>query len=247
MQYVEWVEPKSSATIRIYPDVIEVETASLPATITSHAVEKGAKITDHYRKDLETCTIALFFSSHPIRGDLDDDNPGEVGPVKLNIPPLSNGAPIYTPGGLSSAIGGAIGSLFGGGGGLPKTLDVLKFATDPRERFAAAVETFRRLQTEGILITAGTSFGRFENMGITLATPSRTPEIGGSGKIELQLSQMRFVTSDIASALPLPKEPRGQKKGLSSKAGSNALDGGADSSALKKGTNAVGVTSGRSS
>ncbi len=125
----------------------------------------------------------------------------------------------------------------------PTTVNALTFTGDPSKRFEKAIETVRRLQAEGILVTVKTTFGRFPDCGIIQAEPKRTPDHGTSGEIAFSFEQLRFVQSDIALALPLPVEPRAIPKKGASAAGTNAKDGkGAEASAAKAAANAAGVT-----
>ena len=111
LPYVEWTDPDTGAVNRIYADAVTDESPNLPALVSTHAVEKGSKITDHYRKDSETVSITYAFSNAPIRGDLDPDNPGTRQPISLNYPPnKAQGAPLYTPGGLVKGVTGLSGS-----------------------------------------------------------------------------------------------------------------------------------------
>ncbi len=244
LPYLEWTDPKSGAVSRIYADVITRESANLAAVVSKHAVEVGANITDHYRKDNETVSVEYYFSGSPIRGDLDPGNPGANEVKELKYPPApDNGAPILTPGGLTQAAVGGITNLLGlGPAPLPKTLTVLAFDEQPK-RVQQTIETVRALQANGILVTVKTSFGRFEDCGIISASPERSPEDGDGGRIKFELEQLRFVSSDIAIALPLPEEPRAIPKKSSSSAGTDAVDSGSGkSSTFKKITDSAGLT-----
>jgi hypothetical protein len=95
------------------------------------------------------------------------------------------------------------------------------------------------------LVTVKTSFGPFEDLGITLASPSRSVEDGNGGRVTLTLEQMRFAASDIVTALPLPAEPRGIPKKSGNSAGAEAADAD-QSSVLKALTDKAGFTSGGS-
>lgn len=213
LPYLEWTDPDSGATSRIYADTIKSESANLPAVVTKHAVETGANITDHYRKDLETVRLVMFFSGSPIRGDLDPDSPGTVQPKTLTYPASQGGgASIFTPGGLTQAVGGALSSALGiGPAPPPKQMNVLAFDSPPKP-LQKVIEKVRDLQTRGILVTVRTTVGPFENCAIETCEISRQPEHGDGGDVTFSVSQVRSVSSDIALALPLPAEPRGIPK-----------------------------------
>lgn len=241
LPYLEWEEPKTGEVKRMYPDTCTAEQIGLPAVVTEHAVETGSKITDHYRKDNETSIVKMFFSTVPIRGDLDPDNPGEIKHFDFSLPDYPPGAPIYTPGGLTAAAKAALGSLFGGGDPKPTGYEALAFSSDPGDRIKLVLDLIRRFQTEGILCVFNTNLGRLENMGITLATGDSEQDGGDGAYLELNARQVRFVSSDIALAAPLPAEPRGQKKGSGNNAsGANTLSG-SQSSIAKAAFNKFGI------
>lgn len=250
LPYLEWTEPDSGAVVRLYADAITDESANLGAVVSQHAIEKGAKITDHYRKEPETVSVTYMFSGAPLRGDLDDETPGEVSPAQLKYPNsrAQRRADVtrlkYPPGPGPSlallnpfnAINYGLNALLGdglpkqvdpspvGSGKLPASVQALTFANDPAKRFQKAIETVRRLQANGILVTVQTTFGPFPDCGIISAAPHRTPELGTSGEIVFSLEQLNFVTSDIALALPIPLEPRAIPKKTAGAAGAGAVD-----------------------
>lgn len=230
LPYIEWTEANGSVA-RLYADVIEAEGLELPAVVTEHAVEKGANVTDHYRKQLEEGTFTMFFSGSPIRGDLDPDNPGTLSSEKLPIKPAKR-ASLFGVSNLLNAGVGALTDALGGGTGEPTHMTVLKFASQPK-RLDAALELVRRLQTEGLLINIKFSFGRAENMGITKAGFSRKPEDGDGGSVVIDAKQMKFVESDIALATPLPEEPRALPKKTASADGAAAAGEGDKTTALR--------------
>ncbi len=246
LPYVEWTDPDSGAVTRVYADAITSESANMAAVVTKHAVERGAPITDHYRKDNESVAIELYFAGSPVRGDLDPSNQGRrvERPLKYEKNNAS-GAPIFTPGGLNNAIGGAISSGLSaiglGAPGQPKTLNVLTFEAPPAARHEKFVDLVRDLQTRSILVTVKTSFGPFEDLGVTLASPSKHPEDGEGGRVTLTLEQMRFASSDVVTALPLPEEPRAIPKKSGNAAGAEAAQAD-EASALKRLTDKSGFT-----
>ncbi len=232
LPYIEWTDPDTGAVNRIYADAVTDESPNLPAQVSSHAVEKGSKITDHYRKDSETVSITYAFSNAPIRGDLDPDNPGTVQQVPLKYQPnKAQGAPLYTPGGLVSAGAGALAGALGlGPAPLPKSFTPLTFAS-PVDRLTKLTDTVRDLQTRGILVTVKTTVGRFPDCGIISFAPKR--ETGGKASATFELQQLRFAVSDVALALPIPAEPRAIPKKTNSAAGSAAAKGEEESAARK--------------
>lgn len=246
LPYIEWTDPDTGGVTRVYADAITSESANMPAVMTKHAVERGAPITDHYRKDNEAVAIELYFAGSPVRGDLDPSNQGRSVERTLKYEKNNaSGAPIFTPGGLNSAVIGVVGaglSAIGlGEHGQPKTINVLTFEAPPAARHERFVQQVRDLQTRGILVTVKTSFGPFEDLGIVNASPSRHPEDGEGGRVTLTLEQMPFASSDIVTALPLPAEPRAIPKKSGNAAGAEAADAD-QSSTLKTLTNKLGLT-----
>lgn len=242
LPYLEWTEPDSGELVRLYGDANKDETANLPAIVTDYPVEVGSKRTDNYRKECETKRVSLFFSGSPLRADLDPDFTAH----KQNHPLIQghypSGAPPYTPGGLRQGIIAAAafaGSALGLSAQPASSFDSYVFDTDPAGRFKKAIETIRSLQERGILVTVKQSFDRLENMSITNAAAHRSAETGDGGELELDLKEVRLVTSDITFGAPLPKEPRAipAKAGVNAGAGASvvpqqkktALKGTADS------------------
>lgn len=227
LPYIEWTEPDTGELVRIYSDVVEDEAPNYPAVVTDHPVEVGSKITDHYRKDYETLKIKMYFSGSPLRGDLDPDNVAQLQTYNLIKGQYPPGPPFYTPGGLTNLAEGAVGSLVKavfGGASPPTTWQALTFPTDPRKRFRKIVETIKRIQTAGILISVGISFDTVDNMAILNAAPHRSADLGDGFELDLDLKEVRFVTSDITFGAPIPTEPRAipKKPGGSSGSGSEA-------------------------
>jgi len=231
LPYIEWTE-SNGAIARLYADVIEAEGLKLPAVVTEHAVEEGSNVTDHYRKQLEEGTFTMFFSGSPIRGDLDPDNPGRISSEKLPIKPAKRPSLFGVSNLLNAGIGAATDALGLGGPSEPTHMSVLKFERQPK-RLDSTLELVRRLQTEGLLINIKFSFGRAENMGITSAEFGRKPEDGDGGSVVFSAKQMKFVTSDVALALPLPVEPRALPKKTASADGASAQGEGDKTTALR--------------
>lgn len=230
LPYLEWTEPSTGELVRIYSDVVKDEAPNYPAVVTDHPVEQGSKIVDHYRKDPETFRLSMYFSGSPLRGDLDPDNPGTQRTFDLIKGQYPPGPPIFTPGGLTNAVGGLIASGTGaiatalgfGSAAPPTSWQAIAFATDPRFRFRKIVTLIKRLQTEGILVTVGASFDTVDNMAIINAAAHRSADIGDGFELELDLKEVRFVTSDITFGAPIPVEPRAIPKKTGVNAGAGA-------------------------
>jgi hypothetical protein len=214
--YVEY--DSGSGVQRIYADAWKNEKISATATITSHAVETGAKISDHYLPDQLTATASLFISGSPIRGDLDPDFVGKKTSFPFQRPNYPNNTPLLSPGGVLNAVEGlaatglaAIG--LGGKDPLPDKLNVLAFNQDPRGRLRKVYEQLLALRQSGTLVAVGFSTCRIENLGMSSIVLARSADDGDSGTIDLEFQQMNFVSTQSAAAIPVPKQPRAKPKG----------------------------------
>jgi hypothetical protein len=204
LPYVEWIDDAGEAG-RIYADVPESEDTESPAVVTQNPVEKGARITDHYRPENDQIQLELFFSDSPIRYDL-TDVPSRDEIVTLDIP-QPPGPPLLS----TAALVGAIGSLLGASGPPPIKQPVRKFAR-PLNRVSQAFEQFRKIRDKGWLVNVRTTTELYEGCAITNIKKTRNAQTGNGGKISLSIQQIRFVQSDVTIAVPLPSVPRAQKK-----------------------------------
>jgi hypothetical protein len=205
--YVEWTV--GARVNRIYADAWVSEQIGATTTVTSHAVETGAKISDHYLPDQLTAKASLFISGSPIRGDLDPDYVGKMTNFPFVRPQYPNKTPLLSPGGLVNAAEGAIGSALGlTSDPFPDHLGVLAFSQDPRGRLRKVWEQLLALRQSGTLVNVGFTQGRIENLAISSISLSRTKDDGDSGTIELEFQQMNFVSTQSAAAIPIPVEPR---------------------------------------
>lgn len=237
LPYVEWVD-ETGNTGRIYADVPVTEEIVSPALATQNPVEEGSTVTDHYRKENDTIAVELFFSDSPIRYDLTDVDSAEE-TVTLNIPEPP-GAPIFTPGGATQALVGAIGNLISGGPKVPK-VKVRKFSR-PLDRASKAFEQLRLIQSKGWLANIRTTTMLYENCAITEAKLTRSKSTGDGSTITLALQQLRFVKSDVTIAVPLPSEPRAQKRKKPKDEGAKDVSDSGGASLAKQLLNGAGVT-----
>lgn len=236
LPYIEWVEPDTGATQRLYADANTDETQNLPATVTEYPVEVGSTRTDNFRKDPETMHLDMFFSGSPVRHDLDPDYTATNTTYPMTPGQYPPGAPIYTPGGLLQATKGAVGligaALFGGDG-QPSSFTAYAFATPPFGRYQKAIQTIRRLQSMGILVAAKNTTERLENMAILNAQGHRNAQTGDGAELALDLKEIVFVSSDISFSSPTPTEARAIPKKTGVNAGGGTAASGAELTALK--------------
>jgi hypothetical protein len=217
LPYLEWSDD-AGAVHRIYADVWNREQTTMSATVTDFAIETGAKISDHYIADPDVVHVDLFISGSPTRGDLDDDFPGRVRSSALKYP--------SPPTKISLA--GALEALGVGGDVLPGGIHALQF-DGPVNRLGAVEQQIREWIAAGTLITIGTTTAVHHDVAVTSAEINRDDKVGDGGTISIEARSVKFVTSDVAVAVPLPVEPRAQKKKTSVANPVAEAGGGADS------------------
>jgi hypothetical protein len=241
LPYLEWA-PTSGGTVRIYADAWKQEGLSATSVITEHAVESGAKVTDHIRPEPITVHCEMFFSEAPVRGDLDSEFVGQLRSEPLSLPEYPNNTPLLSPYGLAKATAAginAIGNALGLGGG-PTKASAMRFDSPPG-RLRSVLEKVLQARSEGTLFTVGCSVLRVESMALKECSITRTAEDGDSGSIVFEFTQVQFVSTESAKAVPLPLEPRGQiKKNTSTGKASDVP--AAKSSAAKTLLNGVGMS-----
>ncbi len=244
LPYIEYVT-KSGATKRLYADAWMSEDLDATATATQHAVESGAKVSDHIQPDPQDIKVTLFFSEEPIRADLDPTVKGRTQVIPLGYPSYPNNTPLVSPGGLTnlaaagiSAVASAVGI---GGASLPSSYSALRFDVPPG-RLRTAYQALMQLRHDKALVAIGTTVARLEDCALTGVHIARKAEDGSGGAIDLTLQQLAFVTTEEAKAVPLPLEPRGAAKPTDAKGKAGAVDPGAQTGILKGLLNKAGVT-----
>jgi hypothetical protein len=244
LPYVEYLTAAGD-TRRLYADAWMSEDLDATATATKHAVESGAKVSDHFQPDPVTIKVTLFFSEEPIRADLDPTIKGKLQVIPIAYPPYPNNTPLLSPGGLTNAVGDAVGALASaigiGGASLPSSYSALRFDVPPG-RLRTTYQMLMQLRQDKKLVAVGTTVARLEDCALVGIHIARKPEDGSGGAIELTLDQLAFVTTEQAKAVPLPLEPRGAAKPTDAKGKAGAVDPGAQTSVLKGLLNGAGVT-----
>lgn len=235
LPYVEYTT-KAGAKDRIYADAEQTEEFEAPTAITAHAVEDGSVVSDHQRPEQITCTVLLFFSETPTRGDLDDTLRGKVESIALPQYKYPKNTPLLSPKGITDlAASGvsAVASAVGLGGEAPPThYQALKFAKAPG-RFRLVFAKLMQLRAEGTLLTLGLSFKRLPDMAIEKITIKRTPEDGADGVISLSCKQLSFVKTAVTAAIPDPEENRAQPTSYSVTVSVADVPDGADKTILE--------------
>lgn len=209
-------EDKQTGTLRIIRfDVVSNETFEALTAITSHPVEKGADVTDHAREEPVSISLEGFLSFTPLY-----QNPGVENlagysnkPLRPLYPPKLGGAPIFTPGGLTSAVAGAIGDLLSPPS--PPQANSLSFTSPDasRKRVLDKIADLKQARKDAarISVFAGGGAHDLEDMLIRRLSIPRTPEDAGGMVVQLELQQVRIVASELVGA-PKSAEARGQPK-----------------------------------
>lgn len=215
LPYIE-CSPRTGGTERIYADSWEHEDLTLPTSVTEVPVESGARVTDHIRNEPITLKCRMVFSGSPIRGDLDRAHKGVVTTYPLNVPPYPNLTPLLTPGGLTKAVEGGIAAVANaiglGGADGAKSATALMFPDGPPGRLREVITRLTQWREDKELFTVGASTVRLENMALVSLGCSRQADDGDSGALDLEFTQIAFVSTQVTLAVPLPLEPRGQGK-----------------------------------
>lgn len=186
-------------------DAILTESQMASAEITEHPVEKGANVTDHVRKKLDSVKFEAIISNEPLY------DTGERGAVEQSI---ALDVKVYqppqrpVPGSLFAAIGGAISSLFGDR--TEYKAQVLKFNSDS-DMVAETHETLKKLIDSGQLLDVFTSTSEYKDMLLLEVQLVRTADTGSGGVFQLSMQQIRRVEVKLATA-PEPTVLRANKE-----------------------------------
>ena len=214
MAHLKYERPDGSEAL-IFLDATLTEAHRASATVTEHAVETGAKITDHVRPDNDRVSLRFVVSNTPLRSPDPSVERAQPSPVEL----LVSSPPRREPG----ADGGLAGPV------LP---------SEPREIRAMVVqwpERFDRIRqvhgellairTEGVLLSIITSLRTYENMAVQALNVSRSSQSGSALEFTLDAMQVRVVSSATAA-------PRGRRRRpAQSRAKSREANGGQETTA----------------
>lgn len=219
-------------------DVITSYTSEGSSSITDHAVEIGAAVSDHSRPEPERLSLEGYMSGKPLLSDVgktgDQDAVFQLlayqqktlidlpqafaligtKPMALNPP-----SPPIQPN-VAGLVNAGIGALFGGA--LSATL-VTRVPVSPKATQATTIqataaffnrvytmwEVLRQARLEASRITVISSLEYMENMLIERIAVPRTVADGSGASFQMGLKHVRFVTSATVSA-PQPAEVRGQ-------------------------------------
>lgn len=221
-----WTDPDSGEVVTVVFDAITTMTPEDTVDITEHPVEEGADVTDHARSNAGRLTIEGIVSLAPnaaidtdvglekVDLQVDGRKPGAPKTITLDIP----SPPIqFSESGLITAGVGALkGALFGApkakvnGGTIPSLYNaqVTVLQQDsPRNRVRDIYDTLLKVKDQHALITVLTLHRDHFDMMIERIAEPRTAEEGASAKFQIDLKQIRTVSSQQVQA-PKPLEPR---------------------------------------
>ena len=208
-------------------DVIEAETHESGSDITSHPVESGVDITDHVRPQPDRLSLIAYVTNQPIFVNPFTER-GELINFDLDIPEYfpSPEALLTSPGGAlrfgAGALGDAIGDLLGL---TPEHKAQLLAFSEPFNAIVETYETLIEIQKGAVLNTIVTPLRVYEDMVLERVS---TPRIVGDSGVGFQIDivQLRVVSSGQVAAPPIPVEPRGVPE--KAKGGQGAKPAGED-------------------
>lgn len=221
-----WTDTDSGEVVTVIFDVITTMTPEDTVDITAHPVEEGADVTDHARSQAPRLTIEGVVSLGP-NALLDTDvgyekvdlqvsgrKAGASKTFTLDIP--SPPVQLSESGVIQAGIGALKGALFGApkakvnGATIPSlsNAQVTVLQQDsPRNRIRDTYDTLLKVKDQHALITVLTLHRDHFDMMIERIAEPRTAEDGTSAKFQIDLKQVRTVSSQTVQA-PKPKEPR---------------------------------------
>lgn len=230
--YILWRATDKAPAGSLSFDAVTSETVVFGSTVTEFPVESGANVSDHVRENLDTISLEVFASNHPVHGGnhVNPDSPrGDVQSVLLDIPVFQR--PINS---LSAAISAGVGALskliFGEKD--PLRAQLLSFSSS----FSATQETYdklRQLKAEKRIVEVITRDAYLDSMILENVTMPRTPAEGSGAKFSLEFKQIRIVET-LQTFAPVPAEPRGKGVAKAGAVGGNpAADAEKKKSILK--------------
>lgn len=192
-------------------DLTESEDHKLDATVTDHAVERGANVADNVRPELDEVTVNVFISNAP----LDADN-AITGQVTSLAPYLPMRAPIIPPTPVTldvpqwerpfPGVGFQVAGVALLVAGLPPTpppigvtVNTLTFL-GPFDAVRDALTDLVRIKDTPRLVQVTTPQKTYDSMAITSIGMSRDKDTGTGAKLSIKFKQVRLVATQIVTA-----------------------------------------------
>lgn len=201
--YLIW-EDDAGETKSVRFDVVSTETHELLNVITEHPVETGANISDHVRPELERVSLEGYVSNKPLYSNPGVEEIMDFSVLELTLPEQETELPI-TPGAVTRAVVGAVGSLFDS---KPTSANVLN-GTDFVDRVRAMYDDLKDARDNHRIIRLETALHEYDSMVIERLAIPRSVQDGTGATFQVDLKQIRTVTSETVAA-PEPAEARGQ-------------------------------------
>lgn len=186
-------------------DCVTSETHEGLSTLTEHAVESGAPISDHKRADPERVTIEALVTNTP-----------------LGAPP---------PSGYDSRAATVQTSFSKDGDGRPA---VLVFSAG-FDRISEVISTLRRLRLEDTAVTLSTRVHTYEDVQIVGVTVPREPGDGDSVRLQIEIQQVRIAQSRSVDAPAPREPRGRERRDRGGQEGRDETTGGQRTSALQTG------------
>lgn len=227
--FLYWTDPASGLTEAVQFDVTDGEQPEDVATPTDHAVERGANITDHLRKEPAFLSVEGTVSAMP-NTVIDTDVSTQS--VEITVPTLPDPGTktdtinVPRPGiqpsmsGLLQAGVSALSNLITGAGS-PKfthrgdikrgtqnqTISLIQQMA-PRDRIREVWDLLLKAQAQALLVNVIIAQRDYSDMVITRVAKPRALEDGGAAHFQVDLREMRVADSQTVTA-PQPTEARG--------------------------------------
>lgn len=197
--FLAWGDPLTDPADQLgqlHFDVVLVEDHERDSEVTDHSVEQGVSLTDHVRPLPDTITLSTFVSNTPI-----NSRDAQLLPLTLDIPQPNQGG--LLAGGTTALAGNALLQL-GIGNRNPTTITatVQQFPGDT-DYVQLTYDNLTALRDAAILITVATPHQVYTNMIVKRIALHRDSGTGTGGEFEIDLRQIRIVSSSIVDA-PLP-------------------------------------------
>lgn len=181
--YLEYTSGDGYAVLEF--DGAEEEGYEFSAEATEHAVERGAPVVDHTRRNADTISVKGWITNRP-----------------LFLPRGATGGATASWGTRDITVGG-------------RTFRATTFApTEGYDRVAVAHELLESLVGNGLCRWTGSLGTTTEDLIVTRYRVDRTAETAGALAVQLDLRKLRFATTDRQAVAPrqrraIPREERG--------------------------------------
>lgn len=198
-------EDDGGAVVFIRLDVVTTASHEAVVTITEHPVEEGSNIVDHARPEPDRVSIEGYVSNKPLMQNPDVEKIMEFSTFELDLPAKQGGAPIFTPGGLTQAAVGAVGSFFNE----PQhAATALRAIGDAPNRARVIFDLLTEAKDKGKICRVETRMREYDNLLIERIAVPQTTADGNGATMQIDFRRIRIVKAKLVDA-PMPAEVRG--------------------------------------